>query len=1010
MSQHNFESILLNSCSSTMDEAKSFSKKKKHDQILCILARQQISGRGRGGSTWVQSYSQTENILAEKSFHKLSEVFTEESNFLPLTLVIPMAIVKVPFEWISMIVGCSLFDALKKTDEHYNNLFVHSKEKEKNHEFFIKWPNDIVTFPEYKKIAGILCESSVLNGKVEEVFVGIGLNFFSHPQLENSASFFSEKISSSINEEDKKNILQYFAKEFCCELEEYLFYSRTVHQLKHLASERLLPKGTFLSVNKGAVKGKFVDIALNGALILEGVTDPIYSGDISVEPQNFIENKIVPVLNLKKKELVKSVLAVDFGNTRIHIACKNSDNVLKYSDIKYNYDGNLKEELKEVIENLFCDQEAEVQFIYTSVIKSLETEKTIIKLFSLFKKIYPKILFNRRQLTEDDIFKKTKIKGDFEQNKIGSDRALKFYFSYFESMKLKINTLVFSFGTAMTCEGVSADGSILENFVLPGLQMSFNALHNETALLPALKPNSRLFSPEGKHWNQEIYLQRGIFMSVVGSILATVQLHQPCQCYFNGGNAQQVSDVIDELIDNIKVPSKYKIIPHLETKMILEFASFNNFSSENSSFLKKIIRDKKLKAQDGLLKIGDKKTQGIEETETKQTPFQVLLNSVIKSRVRSKESRNAPIKLEDFRKIGPRIENSNEERLDLYMSQRFKFHTREEWRDRILNSEVMIEFNSPQEFNHARKPNLSEVKPTYKIKNFDQIWLFHPPEYEPEFLDHIDVLYDNKDICIFNKPPNLVVHAAGLYLKNTFVEHISKMGYTQCSPVHRIDRETSGLLICARLSETRKILSDAFRKSQVRKLYLAVTKGTALLPNEFSVNYPIGEPENSLIRLKLWIEGKNLQPACTQFVKLSTVDDYSLWACLPVTGRTNQIRIHLAAIGHWIVGDKMYHENENVFIEFYEKGFTQWVHEQVIFPRHLLHNTGIIFNSCLNIEPLSFAPQMCPLPDDMSDFNVVQKLMQEANISLEKEEQTEKLKEIFLDIMKIDFTQKDFFP
>ena len=139
------------------------------------------------------------------------------------------------------------------------------------------------------------------------------------------------------------------------------------------------------------------------------------------------------------------------------------------------------------------------------------------------------------------------------------------------------------------------------------------------------------------------------------------------------------------------------------------------------------------------------------------------------------------------------------------------------------------------------------------------------------------------------------------------------------------------------------------------------------------------------------------------------MDEYSLFACLPVTGRTNQIRIHLAAIGHWILGDKMYHENENVFIEFYESGFTPWVQEQVIFPRHMLHNTAIMLDEKINFAPLSFKPIICPIAEDMSEFHVVQKLMKNANISLNTEEQIKNLTDIFIELHRFDFKIENIF-
>ena len=129
-----------------------------------------------------------------------------------------------------------------------------------------------------------------------------------------------------------------------------------------------------------------------------------------------------------------------------------------------------------------------------------------------------------------------------------------------------------------------------------------------------------------------------------------------------------------------------------------------------------------------------------------------------------------------------------------------------------------------------------------------------------------------------------------------------------------------------------------------------------------------------------------------------------MFACLPQTGRTNQIRIHLAAIGHWIVGDKMYHEDEQVFIQFYENGYTDWVHEQTLFPRHMLHNAGIM-GSNIKLTSLSDNPIVCELYSDMMNSEIVKNLLKNSSIPLDPIQQREYIKNIFLKLHKINFNE-----
>lgn len=324
-----------------------------------------------------------------------------------------------------------------------------------------------------------------------------------------------------------------------------------------------------------------------------------------------------------------------------------------------------------------------------------------------------------------------------------------------------------------------------------------------------------------------------------------------------------------------------------------------------------------------------------------------------------------------YLKLGARIEHAQDlMRVDSYLAKKFPFLSRVKWQARIKKGEVRV--------TSAGRDLTTSLKTTYTLKKYDQLWYsqnlsaiekVRPPDsYENV---HIDVIYDDGDVCIFSKPPYMVVHPVGIYGHNNFLTHISKMGYRDCSPVHRIDRETSGILVCARKTQTRRDISQLFRENKVKKFYLAITKGSTSVENHFVVDAPIGTPENSAIRLKLWTHGRDAIPASTEFNLLGKKDDFHLFACFPKTGRTNQIRIHLASIGQWIVGDKMYHPDENVFLEFYEKGYTDWVHKNVLFPRHLLHNTGISIPG--------FTPDFVfsKIPEDIATYPVAADLLKD---------------------------------
>ncbi len=1022
MNNKDFFTVFTEYTPSTMDLARLHQSSHYHNNnIVAVVTRNQTSGRGRGGSVWQQAnLTSTDNHQTAPLNYsqELNEVMLTNLDFLPITLIMPATRIKVPYEWVTVLISCAITDALAAT-ENFIKSILQGLPFAENKLLCIKWPNDIILMNNidsqnnFKKICGILCETSSQGNKIGDFYIGIGLNFFSTPEIEQAISFWDSLFTTDINKNTrrelnkllkspdfKKAVISKFCDNFKKEILDYLCNTRSKEQIKSIVLERSLPLGTVISVDKGTRQGAFQGLDDSGGLLLAGNKTPIIAGEISLKDKQV--KKVEPTKEVSK---VSPIFAIDFGNTTIHTAYKSSNSNLYYSNIPYDSlisgtSSILREIFKPLLDGLIIDRKEKIDFLYTTVNTPEKTKLSIQKMKDYFKSLFPEMIFNEIKISENDIFNCVSITGNFEIGRLGADRALKFLFAAEEAKKQKKNIITFSFGTAVTCEGVAENSSILENFIFPGVQMALNAINHFTALVPLFQADPLQFEAKERIWNQEIYVQRGVFLSTAASVIATIEMHAPCKCYFSGGNAEAIFNIIKEIYPNKKFD--IEILPNIETDVLIKFKQKLLKTYIESELSKKNIINNNIAKIKNILEEKENKNVTTLTTQFNDQNISAVAKTMLKARDPKAIVRNIEPKQEDFRKIGSHIENlKSEERIDAYMALNFQFHNRETWRERISNGEVLVEHGA--HIKNREKIHLNKVKPTYKIKNFDQIWLFHPPEYEPDIIDNIDIVYDDGDVCVFAKPPNMVIHAAGIYGKNTFVNVAAKMGYQNCAAVHRIDRETSGILACARKSETRNFISEAFRQGNIKKMYLAVAKGKNNLPEKFRVSLPIGEPENSLIRLKLWVNGKLSQQAETWFAKLATYDDYTLYACLPQTGRTNQIRIHLAAIGQWIVGDKMYHPNEQVFIEFYEKGYTDWVHEQTIFPRHMLHNAGLMLNEANKTTAFSAQPIICELYSDMMASDIVKNLFKKAKIPLDKDKQRDFFKQIFIELNNTNF-------
>ena len=217
------------------------------------------------------------------------------------------------------------------------------------------------------------------------------------------------------------------------------------------------------------------------------------------------------------------------------------------------------------------------------------------------------------------------------------------------------------------------------------------------------------------------------------------------------------------------------------------------------------------------------------------------------------------------------------------------------------------------------KVNDKKTKPAYIVEKDDIISIEEEKPQEVELKPQnipLDIIYEDEDIIVINKPKGMVVHPGNGNpegtLANAVMQHCKGSlsgigGKIRPGIVHRLDKDTSGIIIVAKNDKAHILLSEQIKNHEVKKTYIALTRGI-IKEKEATINMPIGRSTKD--RKKMAVD-RNGKEAITHFKVLNRYDKYTLLQVKIETGRTHQIRVHLSQIGYPIVGDEVYSNGKN---------------------------------------------------------------------------------------------------
>lgn len=290
-----------------------------------------------------------------------------------------------------------------------------------------------------------------------------------------------------------------------------------------------------------------------------------------------------------------------------------------------------------------------------------------------------------------------------------------------------------------------------------------------------------------------------------------------------------------------------------------------------------------------------------------------------------------------------------------YLCKRFPYKNQDAWAQSITAGKVLI--------------NGQIVIPAHVLQHKDLV-SYTSERNEPSVATDIETVFEDEHMWVVNKPAPLPVHSDGFFILNTLIYILRERSNNQDLRLcHRLDRETTGILVLGKNQNVTSKLVTAFEESAIEKWYLTLVKGRVGFQDKVIRGWIGPKPDGKVSKRQHLVTEprEGYKESATHFILQKQLKGYSLLACELLTGRTNQIRAHLEFAGHPVVGDKLYGRSDDDYFHYVQDfkkaknlNVGNWDH-----PRHMLHAWKLSMNHPITNQKMNFE---APLPQDMQEF------------------------------------------
>lgn len=313
-------------------------------------------------------------------------------------------------------------------------------------------------------------------------------------------------------------------------------------------------------------------------------------------------------------------------------------------------------------------------------------------------------------------------------------------------------------------------------------------------------------------------------------------------------------------------------------------------------------------------------------------------------------------------------------RLDAFLAHHLPWRSRTSLQRLIRAGHVLVDSGAPERAAAADEEAVVEKRSGRLLRHGMRVEVMIPEERRlpPVAADRDDlgILYEDEEVLAVDKPPMLPVHPSGRYVTDTLIQRVHA-AYSSGEPgerlpirlCHRLDRETSGIVLIGKEAQAHREITRQFEEHEIEKEYLAVVRGSPASDGG-TIDHSLSLAHASRVRLKMTVNPNGL-PSETHWSVVERREGFTLVSCRPRTGRQHQIRVHLDAIGHPLVGDKLYGLDEAYFLRAAAGELTPADLTALGLPRHALHNHRLAWRSPRSGERREVAS---PLPKDLRAF------------------------------------------